>query len=71
MSKRTFLQPDPAIQANLTSDTPKKNIRVCGHEDRTVLFCNECHGRGYEYDAMKHTPACETGHALHEIENVA
>ncbi len=43
---------------------PKKNIQICGHEGRTVLWCKECHGKVCEYDTTKHKPSCLTGSAL-------
>lgn len=49
------------IQRNIAASEPKRNIRICGHEDRTVLFCEECRTKGYEYDEMKHAPLCRTG----------
>jgi hypothetical protein len=60
----------PKIFANLAANQPKRNIRVCcGPEGRTVLFCEECHGRGYEYDEMKHREGCcHTAEALAIVE---
>ncbi len=55
----------PQVFANLAANQPKKNIRVCcSREGRTVLFCEECLGRGYEYSEMKHHDSCNTGKAL-------
>lgn len=62
---RRRAQSGPEVLTNLAANQPKKNIRVCcSRAGRTVLFCEECHGRGYEYNKIKHRDGCHTAHAL-------
>ena len=61
--------PGPKVLSNLAANQPKKNIRVCcDRAGRTVLFCDECHGRGYEYDEMNHREGCQTAQAVSAAE---
>jgi hypothetical protein len=62
---RRSRRPGPNVFSNLAAGRPKKNLRVCcDRSGRTVLFCEECHGLGYEYLDMTHREGCNTAHAL-------
>jgi hypothetical protein len=52
----------PTEHRNLSQVEAKKNIQICGHEGRSVLFCRECHKHGYF--EITHTSECRTGQAL-------